>query len=108
MLFEKASSCIEINSEFWSCQGLTLKKKKQILTGLVVTKIYKDNEDFFIQLLYAWLHLTSNNFPALIYVEEILDQPKFKTHTPNWTLSIPPKNTSDQFTIVRTFADFYN
>ena len=22
------------------------------------------NEDFFIQLLFAWLHLVNNNFPA--------------------------------------------
>ena len=40
--------------------------KKQILTGLLVTKIYKNNnEDFSSQLLYAWLHLTNNNFPPL-------------------------------------------
>ena len=39
MLFEKISSCTEINSEFWSCQGLTLFRQKQILTGLLITKI---------------------------------------------------------------------
>ena len=58
-----------------SDQGLALFRQKQILTGLLVTKIYKKSEDFFIQLLYAWLHLTNNNFPAFISIEEILDQP---------------------------------
>ena len=47
-----------------SDQGLALFRQKQILTGLLVTKIYKKSEDFFIQLLYAWLHLTNNNLPA--------------------------------------------
>ena len=60
-----------------SDQGLALFRQKQILTGLLVTKIYKKSEDFFIQLLYAWLHLTNNNFPAFISIEEILDQPIF-------------------------------
>ena len=55
-----------------SDQGLALLKQKQILTGLLVTKIYKkkkNNDDLFIQLLYAWLHL--------IATEEILFQPIF-------------------------------
>ena len=43
----------------------------------LVPKIYKNNEGFFIQLLYAWLYLTNSNFVALISVEEILDQPIF-------------------------------
>ena len=65
-----------------SDQGLALFRQKQILTGLLVTKIYKKSEDFFIQLLYAWLHLTNNNFPAFISIEEVLDQPIFvKPHT---------------------------
>ena len=50
-----------------SDQGLALLRQKQVLTtGLLVTKIYKRSEDFFNQLLYAWLHLTNNNFPAFI------------------------------------------
>ena len=50
-----------------SDQGLALLRQKQVLTkGLLVTKIYKKSEDFFNQLLYAWLHLTNNNFPAFI------------------------------------------
>ena len=58
-------------------QGLALFRQKQILTDLLGTKRYKNNKDFFIQLLYAWLHLSNNNFPALISIEEILDQPIF-------------------------------
>ena len=57
-----------------SDQFLALFRQKQILTGLLVTKIYKKSEDFFIQLLYSWLHLTNNNFSAIISIEEILDQ----------------------------------
>ena len=34
-------------------------------------------ENFFIQLLYAWLHLTSNNFPASHIYRENLEQPIF-------------------------------
>ena len=60
-----------------SDHGLALLKQKQILTGLIVTKKLQKSEDFFIQLLYAWLHLTNNNFPAFISIEEILDQPVF-------------------------------
>ena len=39
MLCGKISCCIEINSDF--DQGLALFRQKQILTGLLVTKIYK-------------------------------------------------------------------
>ena len=58
-----------------SDHGLALLKQKQILTGLLLTKNLQKSEDFFIQLLYAWLHLTNNNFPAFISIEEILDLP---------------------------------
>ena len=37
MLCGKISCCIEMNSD----QGLALFRQKQILTGLLVTKIYK-------------------------------------------------------------------
>ena len=60
-----------------SDQCLALFRQKQILTGLLVTKNLQKSEDFFIQLLYAWLHLTNNNFPAFISIEEILEQPIF-------------------------------
>ena len=65
-----------------SDQGLALFRQKQILAGLLVTKNLQKSEDFFIQLLYAWLHLTNNNFPATISIGEIPDQTKFlKPHT---------------------------
>ena len=65
-----------------SDQGLALFKQTQILTGLLVTKNLQKSEDFFIQLLNAWLHLTNNNFPAFISIEKILDQPIFlNSHT---------------------------
>ena len=61
MLWAKIWCCIEVDSKFY---GLALFKQKQILTGLLVTKSCKKSEDCFIQLLYAWLHLTNNNFTA--------------------------------------------
>ena len=80
-----------------SDQGLALFREKQILTGLLVTKIYKKGEHYFIQLLYAWLHLTNNNFPAFISIEEIPDQP----------ISTSPRNISN-LPLLGTFLDFYN
>ena len=60
-----------------SDHGLALLKQKQILTGLIVTKKLQKSEDFFIQLLYAWLHLTNNNFPAFISIKKFLTNPYF-------------------------------
>ena len=34
----------------------------------------QNNEDFFIQLLNAWLHFTNNKSPAPTPIEEIIDQ----------------------------------
>ena len=58
-----------------------LDKNRYLL--LVTKNLQKqNNEDFFIQLLYAWLHLTNNNFPAPISIEKILYQPIFSNpHT---------------------------
>ena len=60
-----------------SDHGLALLKQKQILTGLLLTKNLQKSEDFFIQLLYAWLHLTNNNFPAFISIKKFLTNPYF-------------------------------
>ena len=99
-------------------QDLTLFRQKQILTGLLVTKIYKTSEDFLILLFYysyAWLHLSNNNFPAFISIEKILIlrfyQPiflYFYTNTPKWTISTPPppRNIEDKFTIVSDLCRF--
>ena len=76
MLCGKISCCIEIDSEFW-LRPSPFYRHKQFFTSPLVSNIYKTSEDFFIQLLYAWLSLTNNNFPAFISAEEILDQPIF-------------------------------
>ena len=58
-----------------SDHGLALFRQKHVLTSLLVPKnLQKKIEDFFIQLPCAWPHLTNNNFPAFISVEEIFDQ----------------------------------
>ena len=88
-----------------SDQGLALFRQKQILTGLLVTKIYKKSEDFFIQLLYAWLHLTNNNFPAFISIEEILDQPLFLNPHTRMDFKHPTPEYF-KFTIIRDLCRF--
>ena len=60
-----------------SDQGLALFRQKQIVTGLLVTKITKKVKISLFSYTSAWLHLTNNNFPAFISIEEILDQPIF-------------------------------
>ena len=48
-----------------SNQVLALFRQKQILRSTSNKNLRKqNNEDFFIQLLYVWLHLISKNFPA--------------------------------------------
>ena len=48
-----------------SDQSLALFRQTQILKLTSHKNLEKqNNKDFFIQLLYAWLHLTNNNFPA--------------------------------------------
>ena len=37
-------------------------------------KSLQKSKDFFIQLLFAWLHLTNDKFPTFISAAEILDQ----------------------------------
>ena len=67
----------------------------------------QNNEDFFIQLLNAWLHLTNNNFPAHMSIEKILDQSIFLNPHARldfssdnaYLYSIPPRNISDKLTI---------
>ena len=74
----------------------------------------QNNEDFFIQLLNAWLHFTNKNFPTLTSIEEILDQPMFlNPHTkldfssdnPHF-YCIPSRNISDKFIIIRDVSRF--
>ena len=62
-----------------SDQGLALFRQKQILTGPLVTKNLQKSEYFCIQLLYAWLHLTNNNFhtPRMDFKHPIQEYFKF-------------------------------
>ena len=73
-----------------------------------------NNEDFFLQLLNAWLFFTNNNFPTPTSIEEILDQPLFlNRHTKMdhnsdnpYFFSVPPKYIVDKFTINRDICRF--
>ena len=65
-----------------SDQGLALFRQKQIFRSTSPKNLQKQNEDFFVQLLYAWLYINNNDFPAPTSIEEILDQPIFSNpHT---------------------------
>ena len=74
--------------------------KKQILTGLLITKNYKKVKIFLFNYS-AWLHLTSNNnFPAFISIEQILDQPIFLN--PHTRIDFKhPTQEYFKFTIIR-------
>ena len=61
-----------------SDQGLVLFRQKQILRCTSHNNLQKqNNEDFFIQLLYAWLHLTNNKFTASCLYKRFLTKPVF-------------------------------
>ena len=85
--------------------GLALFRQKQILTGLLVTKITKKMKISLFSYASAWLHLTNNNFLAFISIEEILDQTIFlKPHT---RMDIKhPTQECFKFTIIRYLCRF--
>ena len=89
-----------------SDQDLALSRQKQILRSTSPTNLQnQNNEDFFIQLLYAWLHLTNNNLSAPMSIEEILDQPIFLN--PHTRLDFSSnKPYFRQFTIIRDLCRF--
>ena len=61
-----------------SDQSLALFRQKQILRCTSYNNLQKqNNEDLFIQLLYAWLHLTNNKFPASRLYKKFLTKPIF-------------------------------
>ena len=61
-----------------SYQGLAIFRQKQILKSTSPKNLQKqNNEEFFIQLLYARLRLTTNKFSAPMSIEDILDQLMF-------------------------------
>ena len=61
-----------------SYQGLAIFRQKQILKSTRPKNLQKqNNEEFFIQLLYARLRLTTNKFSLPMSIEDILDQLMF-------------------------------
>ena len=66
----------------------------------------QSNEDFFVQLVNAWIDLANNNLSTLTSVEEILDKPIFLNPHSKLDFSsgkayfycIPPWSISDNFT----------
>ena len=61
-----------------SYQGLAIFRQKQILKSTSPKNLQKqNNEEFFIQLLYAQLRLTTNKFSVPMSIEDILDQLMF-------------------------------
>ena len=57
-----------------SNQGLALFRQNQILRSIRHKNLQNhNNEDFFIQMLNAWLYFTNNNFPTPTSIDEILD-----------------------------------
>ena len=69
------AALIEINPEFWS-RPSPFKTKTDSYRSTSHKNLQKqNNEDLFIQLLYAWLHVTNSNISPP-YIVEILVQPK--------------------------------
>ena len=98
-----------------SNQGLALFRQNQIFRSIRHKNLQNhNNEDFFLQILNAWLFFTNNNFPTPKSIEEIIDQPlclnprtklDFNSDNP-YFYCIPPKNISDKFTIIRNICRF--
>ena len=65
MLSGTISCCIltETNPEFWSRPSPFLTKTDSYSSTSHKNLQKQNSEDFFIKLLYAWLHLTNNNIP---------------------------------------------
>ena len=98
-----------------SNQDLALFRQNQILHSIRHKNLQNyNNEDFFLQLLNAWLFFTKNNFPSARSIEEILDQPLFLNphtkinHSSNnpYFFSVPPKYIEDKFIIIRDICRF--
>ena len=100
----KISCCIltEINSEFWSRPT----RQKQIFTGLLVTKIYKNKTmkiSLFAYSMLGYISPITTSLPLIIQ-KKFWSNPYLQIHTPGWTSSIiSPKNISDKFTIIWDF-----
>ena len=72
---------IKLNSEL-IIKAKSFLQKKFLMPNRQKRLQKQNTEDFFNQLLNAWLHLYNNNFHTLKSIEEILDQAIFlKLHT---------------------------
>ena len=58
----------EINPELWLRPSPFLTKTDSYKSISHKKLQQQNNEDFSMQLLYAWLHLTNNNFPPRPYI----------------------------------------
>ena len=65
----------EINPEFWSRPSPFLTKTDSYSSTSHKNLQKQNNEDFFIQLFYAWLHLTNNNIPPPYLQKKFLSNP---------------------------------
>ena len=95
-----------------SDQDLALSWQKQILTGLLVTKIYKNRTmkiSLFNYSMLGYIAPITTSVPHILSIEEILVQPISLNPNTRLTSSIiPPRNISDKFTIIwDLFVDFY-
>ena len=104
-----------LNLNLKSNQGLALFRQNQILRSTRHSNLQKDNnEDFFIQMLNAWLNFTNNTFPPPMSIEEILDQPLFlNPHTKlpynsdnPYFYCLSPPNISGKFSTIRDICRF--
>ena len=93
-------------------QGLALFRQKQILRSTSQKYLQKrNNGDFFIKLLNAWLHLTNESFPVPTSVKEILDQTHISKSTAQTDslFSSPRKFQTDFLFFIRELCvDVYN
>ena len=104
-----------LNLNLKSNQGLALFRQNQILRSTRHCNLQKNNnEDFFIQMLNAWLNFTNNSFPSPTSIEEILDQPLFlnpltklpyNSDNPYFSC-LPPQNISAKFFTIRDICRF--
>ena len=88
-----------------SDQDLTLSRQKQIHTGLLVTKVYKNRTMKIFLFDYSMLGYILPITTSLCH--KFSSNPYLETHTPDWTSSIiPPRNISDKFTIIWDLCRF--